>query len=355
MKNEKEFIELINKQGSVVTYLENTETGKALKDDEDALYVFTSTPSVLSFLMKIDDVKNYKIKNLEGGTDEIMAILKTLTYTVKLEKDVYDIEDKIMEPEIKSTPFEDTEPKESEFDFEAILKSNFNKKNSEDALVVDEPLTPVEEIKESLNGVNDNATIWLVSDGEMPIAYFSAYKDVERFVSSKSFSSNLKEVLNITQEDTLFDAYYASNFDDGEENSVLANPHVPFNNIKATSKEIAQAIQEHFSETCVSEHEIEERITKGQNFWYNTILKSVVRMQGTEDFALFDDERKMNSFGDGRFYLNEKEYQKAHVAEEKALVFYQKALEDTRFVFFNAEQHCKSSDFIKVLQKVQKM
>lgn len=371
MKSEKELLDVLRKNAGAITYLENIETGEPYKKDE-TVYVFLDTESVVSFLMKLPDVKNYRLKTLEGIYRTQEEFLKELAYKVNVNNaETYDIEDKIeIDDALKPKAFEEVEEKVVQKPQEnagkvAIAEEPEEKakpESKQEAILAVKPkgptilefkqeLTNVEKIVKSLEGVKDDTPIYLVWGGNSALGYFTNIEDARAKMSTTSPNAEF----SMDEEGNLFLAYYTSQFENNGESMVLGYKNVAFNGIKASLNEIGMAIQQHFEDSCISEDEIIAKINKGQNFWYDAKRKSIIRMIGTDDFVLFDDETKMDKFAKENIEQEKTEAcQKAHVASEKAINFYEKELVDTKYVFFNGEEHCKVSEFLKTLQKVQK-
>lgn len=365
MKSEKELLDVLRKNAGAITYLENIETGEPYKKGE-TVYVFLDTESVVSFLMKLPDVKNYRLKTLEGIYRTQEEVLKELAYKVKVNNaETYDVEDKIeIDDALKPKPFEEMpekavqklEPQEN-IEKTTFLEEKAKPESKQEVIEAVKPkepvilefkqeLTNVEKVVKSLEGVKDDVPIYLVWNGDSALGYFTNIEDARTRMSTTSPNAEF----SLDEEGNLFLAYYTSQFENNGESMVLGNKNVPFNNVKASLNEIGMAIQQHFEDSCISENEITAKINKGQNFWYDAKRKSIVRMIGTDDFVLFDDETKMEKFAQENIEREKIEScQKAHVAPEKAIDFYEKELVDTKYVFFNGEEHCRVSDFLKIL------
>lgn len=363
MKSEKELLDVLRQNAGTVTYLENIETGEPYKEGE-TIFVFLDTQSVVSFLMKLPDVKRYRLKTIDGVYRVQEETLKELAYKVNVNNgEIYDVEDKIeIDDASKPKPFDEPlekavqkpESKEAE---KAIVPES--KKEIIETVKPKEPviiefkqeISNVDKIIQSLEGVKDDAPIYLVKSGGNALGYFTNIEDAKSRMATTSPNAEF----SMEEEGNIFLAYYTSQFENNGESMVLGHENVPFNRIRATSNEIALGIQQHFENSCISTSKIEAKISKGQNFWYDAKRKSIIRMIGTDDFVLFDDEKKMENFAKENIESGKiNNCQKAHVAAEKALEFYEKELIDTKYVFFNGEEHCRVSDFLKISQKVQK-
>lgn len=380
MKTENELLDLLRKNAGAITYLENTETGEPYKRD-DTIYIFLDTQSVISFLMKLPDVKMYRLKTIEGIHRKQLEALKELAYKVNVnDSELFDVEDKIEIDDTpsdgvhKANPFETMEKpripapvvskeevtlenKETIFEAkEEPMKLPETKAEAVKFVLPKEPvilefkqeLSDAEKIAETLKGLKDNTVIYLVKCNDVPFGY---YTDAEK-AKAQVLKSTSEANYTLEEEGNLFLAYYTSQFETNGDSMVLGCKDIPLNEIKASLNDIGLGIQKHFEESCVSENKIKEVTQKGLNFWYDTKTKSVIRMVGTNDFALFDDENKMDAFATE--YIEESrinDSQKAHIAPEKAKIFYEKELKDTKYVFFNGEQHCAAFNFLKIQEK----